>query len=74
MHTNRIKTIPSGLLVALLLAVSMMSTACKEESQQVDITLITSPEALADAIGSMNRTLSEKLALIEPQLQMHLEM
>ena len=71
MHTNRIKTLPSGLLGALLLLLPVAPvafTACDADPVKVSITMEMDYSQIIEAINSTNQTLSEKLTLIESAL------
>ena len=71
MHTNKIKTLPSGLLGALLLLLPVapaVFTACDADPVKVSIAMEMDYSQIIEAINSTNQTLTEKLTLIESAL------
>ena len=65
MYTNRIKTFPSSLLAALLLLLPVAFTACDNMRPDISITVKSDYSQIIDAVRSANRSLAEKLSLIE---------
>ena len=68
MKQFKFRSITSGLLGALLLlgtAAPLTFTACENEHPEISITLTSDYSGIIDAINNVNKTLLEKLALIE---------
>ena len=62
MHTNKIRILPAGLSVALLL---LIFTACDNIRPDISITVQSDYNSIIEAVRSTNRSLVEKLQLIE---------
>ena len=62
MHTNKIRILPAGLSVALLL---LIFTACDNMRPDISITVQSDYNSIIEAVRSTNRSLVEKLQLIE---------
>ncbi len=68
MKQFKFRSITSGLLGALLLlgtAAPLTFTSCENEHPEINITLTSDYSGIIDAINNVNKTLLEKLALIE---------
>ena len=68
MKQFKFRSITSGLLGALLLlgtAAPLTFTSCENEHPEISITLTSDYSGIIDAINNVNKTLLEKLALIE---------
>ena len=60
MHTKRLKT-----LLLLVLALPLVFTACENAHSDIDITLQSNYSEIVAAIDKVDKSLSEKLSLIE---------
>ena len=68
MKQFKFRSITCGILGAILLlgtAAPLTFTACENEHPEISITLTSDYSGIIDAINNVNKTLSEKLALIE---------
>lgn len=65
MHKNSIRIIPAGVLGALLLLSPLSFTACDNLKPEISVTVLSDYNGIIQAIRNVNRSLAEKLQLIE---------